>query len=62
MTPNQPAPFNIRLIKGVIESFIGKFEIRNDRQARLVTIWAKGQEYKYTYDQLIDELEKLINE
>jgi len=45
---------------GVIRSFIGDFAVKVDRQARTVTIQAKGQEYQYTYDQLIDELEKLM--
>ena len=46
---------------GVIRSFLGDFSVKVDRQARTVTIQAKGQEYKYTYDQFIYELEKIFN-
>lgn len=59
-TPD-PSPVNTGLIIGVIRSFLGDFAIKVDRQARSVTIQVKGRDYKYTYDQLIDELEKLIN-
>lgn len=55
-----PSPINTGLMIGVIRSFIGDFAVKVDRQARTVTIQAKGQEYQYTYDQLIDELEKLM--
>lgn len=57
----KPTPFNAGLIFGVIKSFLGDFEIRVDRQARIVKIQAKGQTYLYTYDQLVDELENIIN-
>lgn len=56
-----PSPINTGLIIGVIRSFLGDFSVKVDRQAKLVMIQAKGQEYKYTYDQLVDELEKMIN-
>ena len=58
--PPDPSPINTGLMIGVIRSFIGDFAVKVDRQARTVTIQAKGQEYQYTYDQLIDELEKLM--
>lgn len=61
----EPTPFNtsiIILMIGVIKSFVGDLSVKVDRQARLVTIQAKGQEYKYTYDQLVDELEKMFND
>ena len=45
---------------GVIRSFLGDFSVKVDRQARTVTIQVKGQEYIYTYDQLVDELEKIM--
>lgn len=56
-----PTPINTSLMIGVIKSFIGDFSVKVDRQAKLVTIQAKGQEYKYTYDQLVNELENMIN-
>lgn len=56
-----PLPINTGLMIGVIKSFIGDFSVKVDRQAKLVTIQAKGQEYQYTYDQLVDELENMIN-
>lgn len=58
----EPAPFNTRLALGVIKSFIGDFDVKVDRQARLVNIQARGQFYTYTYEQLIDELEKMFND
>jgi len=58
----EPSPINLGVIKGVIKSFVGDFAVKVDRQARSVMIQAKGREYIYTYDQLVDELEKLINE
>jgi hypothetical protein len=57
----EPSPINTGLMVGVIRSFLGDFSVKVDRQARLVTIQAKGQEYIYTYEQLVDELEKMIN-
>lgn len=58
----EPAPFNTRLALGVIKSFIGDLDVKVDRQARLVTIQARGQSYIYTYDQLVDELENMFND
>ena len=58
----EPTPFFTSLMLGVIRSFIGDFSVKVDRQARTVTIRARGQEYKYTYDQLVDELEKMFND
>ena len=57
----KPSPVNTGLMIGVIRSFLGDFTVKVDRQAKIVTIQVKGQEYQYTYDQLVDELEKLIN-
>lgn len=58
----EPSPINLGLIKGVIKSFIGDFALNIDRQARLVKFKAKGREYIYTYEQLVDELEKMFSE
>lgn len=58
--PPDPSPINTSLMIGVIRSFLGDFSVKVDRQAKLVTIQAKGREYEYTYDQLVDELEKLL--
>lgn len=57
-----PTPFNTGLILGVIKSFLGDFSGKVDRQARTVTIRVKGHDYKYTFDQLVDELEKLLDD
>ena len=58
----KPLPFNMGLMLGVIRSFIGDFSVKVDRQAKLITFQASGQEYTYTYDQLVDELEKILND
>jgi hypothetical protein len=58
---SDPSPINTGLMIGVIKSFIGDFSVEVNRIAELVTIKARGQEYIYTYEQLVDELEKMLN-
>ena len=57
----EPTPINAGVIFGVIRSFLGDFDIKVDRPTRTVRIQAKGTAYCYTYEQLVDELEKMIN-
>ena len=45
---------------GAVRSLVGDFTVEIDRKAMLVIFKAKGKEYKYTYDQLVDELEKML--
>lgn len=54
--------FEFGLVRSVLKALLGDFAVNIDRQARTVTIQTKGQEYKYTYDQLVDELEKILND
>ena len=58
----KPSPFNVKLIKGVIKSFLGDFSFKVDREKQSVTIQVKGQEHTLTYDQLVDEVEAIFNE
>ena len=60
-TPDS-SPINTGLVIGVIKSFLGDFSIEVDRVDQVVTFQVKSQRYKYTYDQLIDELEKMFND
>ncbi len=54
--------FEFGLGKALLRAFLGDFEVKVNRQAKLVTILARGQEYTYTFDQLVDELEKMLND
>lgn len=58
----KPPPFHTRLSLEVIRSFFGDLNVKVDRRARLVTIRARGKKYFYTYDQIVDELEKMFND
>lgn len=58
----KPVPFDNSLYIRVIKSFVGDFTVKVDRQKKLVTFKTKERDYVYTYDQLIDEAERMFND